>query len=367
MHKIIVPKLSNNDDSCTLKTWLKADGDAVQAGDIVAVVEDSKAAYDIEAERAGRLQQVARVDAECAHGSTIGYLLESDEAAVPAASGAKLDAGAGLEGVIVTKAAQQLIDAHGISTASVAALGLKVVQRADVEALTQRKAAEPSAKGRPSRRQSTIAAVVTRSHTTIPRAFLAVKVTCNRAIEALRLRGARDGAALGLPELMIKLLAKIAPKFPDFYGRVTDDGQLIPTQEPTIGVTLDLGRGLFVPTIRGASGLTMGEIASVLMEYRIKAMRNAFRAEDLRNSDISLALSHETGVVFSIPFILPEQPCMVSLGSVLDEAALGPDGALFERRYTNLGLAYDHRVMNGAAATEFLHALRTHLESGEIP
>jgi pyruvate/2-oxoglutarate dehydrogenase complex dihydrolipoamide acyltransferase (E2) component len=109
---------------------------------------------------------------------------------------------------------------------------------------------------------------------------------------------------------------------------------------------------------------TAEQVADRLMELRVKAVREAFHEEDLSDGQLTVSLNTDPDVIFAVPIILPPQVCMVSLGSVQAELVLA-DGQVREQHHFTAGLTYDHRVINGHDAVEFLTAFKTGIERGE--
>jgi 2-oxoglutarate dehydrogenase E2 component (dihydrolipoamide succinyltransferase) len=101
------------------------------------------------------------------------------------------------------------------------------------------------------------------------------------------------------------------------------------------------------------------------MGFRVNALRGRFREADLAGGNIGLALSDETDVVSAQPLILPPHACMLALCAPQEELRLDDAGRVTVRRYLHLGLAYDHRVINGRDATLFLAELKRRLEGRE--
>ncbi|GIH93324.1 2-oxo acid dehydrogenase subunit E2 [Planobispora siamensis] len=155
MTEIRVPKLNNNDSAYLLVEWAAADGQAVRAGDPVAVLETSKAAEELTAEQDGVLRHLLPVGAECEPGQVIARLGGADLPAAAPQDGGARDAGERAEGggtqdgaspdgrdPVVTAPAQRFMDEHGISMEQVRALGRTVIRRADLEPLLSGPAAE---------------------------------------------------------------------------------------------------------------------------------------------------------------------------------------------------------------------------------
>ena len=135
-----------------------------------------------------------------------------------------------------------------------------------------------------------------------------------------------------------------------------------PGETTDVGVTVDVGTGLFVPVVRNAAAIGLGDVADQLMDFRVKAMRKAFHEDDLAGGQITLSLNTDNDVLWAVPIILPPQVCIVSLGSVQPELTLGEDGQPRQRSCCTVGMTYDHRVINGQDAVEFLTAFKQAVE-----
>ncbi len=132
-------------------------------------------------------------------------------------------------------------------------------------------------------------------------------------------------------------------------------------------MTIDVGRGLFVPVIRDTDQLDLAGIAAALMNFRVRAMRRTMTDDDLNGGCITLTLHLEPGVVLARPVVFPGQTCALSLCAQQRELRLDSAGQVTCHEYFHLGIAYDHRVINGADAIRFLAAIRDELESPTEP
>lgn len=394
MTELRVPKLNNNDTEYVLVEWLAEDGAGVLKGDPVVVLETSKAAEELVAEADGVLRRTAETGATCAPGDVIAHISDGS-APPPAAAGLRAASAAGVEeadgratdagetaarvpgssGPVITAPAQALIDEHGVDPARIRALGKKVIKRADVAALLETGtgagidagagSASSSSQTRPLPAvQRAVAAAVTRSHHTIPAAFTAVKLDAGPAIARARVLSKEARALIGLPELLVSAVASLHEQFPMCFAEpVVADGPggelaVRPSPAPNVGVTVDVGHGLYVPVLRGADRLSLTEIAQRLTAYRTKALRGAFREEDLAGGNIVVTLHTDAAVLLAVPIVFPGQTCALSLCAPQHEFALDPAGNIVKRTTVTLGLAFDHRVVNGREAAMFLNAVR---------
>ena len=360
MREIAVPRLNSNDDTCLLVEWSYPAGADVDAHAVIAVVETSKAAADICSDDAGIIHPIAEPGAECRVGEVIGYVFgdarERQEFLAAQPNGQSTTDGSAGPAPVLTDAARRLSERVGVSPDRLRALGKRIIREADVEALV---GAPPADDAALPPRQRAIAKVVSRSHRTIPDAFVAMKVRCDELLELLRERNAKDDRMVGVPEVAIAVLAGLKPAFPTFFASVEDDDRLIlPPTRTDIGVTIDVGTGLFVPVVRDAGALTAGEIADRLMEFRVKALRAAFREADLSAGQLTVSLNTDAEVLFAIPIILPPQVCVLAIGSAQPELTLDGQGQIRQHTSVTVGLSYDHRVINGRDAVEFLTAFK---------
>ncbi|MEV4360476.1 2-oxo acid dehydrogenase subunit E2 [Nonomuraea sp. NPDC049625] len=302
---------------------------------------------------------------------------------------------------LITAPAQALIDELGIDPARVRDLPVKVVRRADVERLAAagspppRPPASPTVEGpSPSAEASvaetppppvpaasptavppaSVAAVggsvrglsgnqqavgrtVSLSHRTIPAAYTAIKVDVGKATTTARDLTKRLRKLVGLPDLLIAAVARLHQDFPLCFATLMDEGTAAVPDAPNVGVTIDLGTGLYVPVIRDAHGKGIEEIAGELAGFRRLAQRGGFRQEHFDGGNIVVTLHHDRDIVMAIPIVFPGQACALALTSPQREG---------ERTVAVIGLAYDHRLVNGRDAVLFLQALKEALEAASF-
>jgi 2-oxoglutarate dehydrogenase E2 component (dihydrolipoamide succinyltransferase) len=363
MHSLTVARSNNNDDTFVLVEWYAGDGQFVEVQQLVAAIETSKATIDIENEVAGLLHHIAGAGERYQFGKVIGYLFCDEAERQTFLSDARNQTAPEREAFTVTRVAREMMEQHGLTDADLRGLGKKLIKRSDIEELLSQQATPRQTTIELSQRQAAIAETVSRSHAAIPRAFLAMKVACDDALELLNAVSAKEDCMIGLTELLVKIIAGLQPQFPFCFGTLVDKNRFAPAEAAHIGVTIDVGKGLFVAVVRDAAARSLTELADALMEYRIKAVRNTFKEEDLSGGNFSISLNTEPDTVFVLPVILPNQTCMLSLSAVQEELFLAAEQAVATRSYVILGLAYDHRVINGYEAVQFVKAIKAQVES----
>jgi 2-oxoglutarate dehydrogenase E2 component (dihydrolipoamide succinyltransferase) len=168
--------------------------------------------------------------------------------------------------------------------------------------------------------------------------------------------------------LVTSAVARLHADFPLFFATLVDHASALLPDAPHVGVTIDAGEGLYVPVIHDAARRSVKQIATRLMEYRLAALTGNFREDDLTGSNIAVTPHHDGDVTLAIPLIFPGHGCALAVTSPQAEVRLdgGLDGGqIVTRTVVNIGMAYDHRLINGRDAALFLRALKALLESPE--
>ncbi|MFD7732802.1 2-oxo acid dehydrogenase subunit E2 [Kitasatospora phosalacinea] len=403
-----MPKVNTNDAAYTLLGWLVEDGGKVAEGEPLLEVETSKAVEELAAPAGGLLELLVPAGRECTPGELLARL-HPDAASLdaarqrPAASADSPAPAAG--GPVLTAPARARLAELGIPESAALALDVPVVRRAEVEQLAARlaangqpteRAAEQAQPEAPapeapraaqaaqttqtaqdpqdppgtvlaplSRNQRAVAATVTASHREVPTAFTAVDVDVTDALAAGRELAAAVGSLVGPAELTVAALATRRATDPACFAALTADGRgtrLVPGAH--IGVTFELGAGLFVPVLHDADRSSLGELSRAMMGHRMAALRGTFRDRDLQAANITLTLHTDPGVSLALPVVFPGQACALSLAAPRTVVLPDPDGPGFRTRsLVHLGAAFDHRLLNGRQVVSLLTGVKALLEA----
>ncbi|MFD4636526.1 2-oxo acid dehydrogenase subunit E2 [Lentzea sp. NPDC058436] len=318
---ITAPKLNNNDEAYLVLAWLVEDGEEVEPDTPLVELETSKAVEVVEAGVTGRVRLLAQENTEVGVGAVLAEVMSADTPPAAAGTASPTDV-AGLTTVAAEPAAA-LADArtHVLSKA-----------------------------------QRGTAAVVTRAHREVPAAFTAVEVAVDALTDRLRRFSDDSGAQVGLPEAVVKAVAGAHPDFAHLFGTLAGDHVVSLPDAPHVAVTMDVGNGLYTPVVRDCGQRSIADIADDLMELRMKAWRSEFTAGELDGGTITVSLNLDEGVLFVQPIVMWPQVCMVSVSGPRASVAI-EGGVPVQRSVVTLGLAYDHRVVNGRDAAAFLRAV----------
>ena len=310
---VTIPKFNSNDTAYVLLDWLAPDGGWVSSGDVIAEIETSKAVQELAASASGALMHEQAPGAECRPGDRIARL-------VPDGSEARLSAGPAEN------------NAAGPSPAA-------------TSSVTTRKL---------SRNQRFVSETVSASHREIPDGFLVVPAEIDPVLRLQRAAAEDQGQPPGLLEVLVLALASLVGRYPACFGGLLDPETARVPDGAHVGVTLDAGNGLFIPVIRSAEGLAADEVADQLASFKVQAVRGTFTEADLAGPNIAISWNYDADVTMVKAVIPPGLACILSVGGPRREVYLDEAGQLAGKTVVNLGLAHDHRVVNGREAAEFL-------------
>ena len=393
MYEITMPKLSDTMTEGTLVSWLKAVGDQVERGELVAEVETDKATMELEAFAEGVLLEIkAQPGDTVAVGTVIGIIGKAEEKpnqktepttekkaeekeiqpqpeeqqAEPAAAGDKE--------MQAAPVIRQRAKALGIDLATVLGSGpdgrimLEDLERpksaaagspgAETKAKTQ--AARPEEEERPlSRMRAAIARTVTESWRTIPHFSVTAEVRMDEA-EALRGRYKEDGAAVSVTALLLRASALALKKHPGLNASLRNE-RIIIHPEINIGIVVGLDDGLLVPVLKGCGELTLEEIAQRAKQLVERARNRQLSDKELSGGTFAISNMGMYQVQSFNALIQPPMAAMLAVGAVRD-GVIVQDGRPAVARLMSLTLSIDHRLVDGAHAAEFLQSVKQLLE-----
>ena len=357
MNKVLMPFINNNETEAKLVEWTVDEGAFVKKGDIIANLETTKADVDLESEFDGNIKYIGLPGSEYKFGETIA-LTYSDRSQLDSYN-SKIENIVSEKEFKITKPARLFMEKNKISEEDVSSLGLEIIKTKDIEHLVNNTTDSSEISIDPI--QVTIGRTVSNSKFSIPDAFQLKKINISNALIKLREYSDDNKVVLGITELIIFSISKLNIKFPFFFGKILENDKIKINENTNIGITIDIGKGLYIPVISNANKLSLKDVNLELASLKIKAMRNSFNNKDFENANFTISLNLDKDTVFVRPIIFPGQTCMISLNAIFNELVM-KDGKVIENKFLNLGLAYDHRVINGYEANLFLTQIKNFVE-----
>ena len=389
-----MPALGADMDEGTLNEWLVKPGDKVTRGQIVAVVETTKAAVEVECWHEGTVHELlAHIGETVQVGAALATLLEPGEtAAGPAPAAAPEPAVVEPPAAMappappaapppalqpqpeiphhrrwVSPAARRVATALGVDIDAVTGSGPQgAVTITDVEHAAAVKAPEPkpaAAADRATQMRRSIAAAMSRSKREIPHYYLADDVIMYTALTWLAERNAqRSITERVLPAvLQLKAVALAAKRFPEFNGFWRDDGfEAVPDVHVGVAISLRAG-GLVAPAIHNVDTKKLDELMNNLTDLVARARAFSLRSSEMSDPTITVTNLGDQGVESVFGVIYPPQVALVGFGKPAQRVSVIDQGI---RITTNVAatLAADHRASDGHRGALFLAAINELLQ-----
>ena len=400
MAEFRMPSLGADMEAGTLVEWLKAPGDAIARGDIIAVVETQKGAIEIEVFQTGTVDRLlVEPGMTVPVGTPLALLRTDNEPASapapsppeptpaepaaaptpPAAAPAPPTTAAPpprAEGRI-SPAARRIAAERGIALAGLHGSGPGgAIISSDLEqaATTQESKAAAERPSAPGKRpglnleemRKAIAAAMARSKREIPHYYLSHEIDAGDTLAWLAAYNAErtPPQRLLLNVLLLKAVALALESFPEFNG-FHADGAFQPSAGIHVGTAIAIrGGGLVAPAIRDADTRTLDELMAALRDLVARARAGRLRGSELFEPTVTVSSLGERGVDSLFGVIYPPQVALVGFGAPRPRPRV-VDGALVERPALTVTLAADHRASDGHRGALLLREIERLLQHPE--
>ena len=392
-YEILMPQLGLTMEEGTVSQWIKHEGDAVKAGDVVAEITTDKLTHELQSEHDGVLLKIVAQEGEDVPvKGVLAYIGEAGErvtaapaasaAAAPTADGrririsplarktaAKLGVtdfaaivGSGTSGRITQKdilaAAEAMKTAPAPAPLSVAAASASepAAPKAGLELM------EGDTVVKLSGMRKVVAERMLHSHTEIPPVTQNTKVDVTELMKFRKLLLAETGRKYSVNDLILKATAKMLRQHPEILVSY-DNGQMIQRAHVNIGMAVALEAGLIVPVIRDADRLGLDALADSAKDLASRAKGNKLLPDEYKGSTFSVSNLGMFGIETFTPIVNQPDAAILGVCAVQDELTLAEDGSVSKRQVMRLSFTYDHRLIDGATAAKFVMDLRDLLQS----
>jgi 2-oxoglutarate dehydrogenase E2 component (dihydrolipoamide succinyltransferase) len=392
---IKVPAVGESITEGTLARWLRKEGDVVHEGDPLFELETDKATGEVPAPGSGRLRIKTKEGATVAVGAVVGAIEAADGAAraeskperpaekpsaaqptppTPAQPAQKTPAAAS---VPQTKAApEHAPDSRVAPTREVEGGVAPHTPRTDSPASPNVTAppSRPNAVGEPAERETrkpmsrirrTIAErLVAAQHTA---AILTTFNECDMSqILAIRTQSKesfkeRHGVGLGFMSFFIKASIEALKAFPVVNSRINGN-DIVAQHFFDIGVAVSTERGLMVPVIRDADRLSFAELEKAIETFAAKAREGKIAVEDLQGGTFTITNGGVFGSLLSTPILNPPQSAILGMHTI-QKRPVAVNDQIAIRPMMYLALSYDHRLIDGREAVQFLVKVKECIEN----
>lgn len=171
----------------------------------------------------------------------------------------------------------------------------------------------------------------------------------------------RDGIPLTYTPFFAKALIDVVREFPIFNASVSEDS-IIYKKPINLGIAVAMDSGLIVPVIRDAHLKNFSGIALAIHDLAERARTKRLKPDDVQNGTITLTNPGIYGPLFETPIINQPQVAILSIGGITKRPVVIND-AIAIRSIVYLSLAFDHRIIDGAVADQFMSGLKEKLQT----
>jgi 2-oxoglutarate dehydrogenase E2 component (dihydrolipoamide succinyltransferase) len=390
--EIRVPQLPESVADATLVAWHKQPGDSVSRDESLADLETDKVVLEVPAPAAGILEEIRAPAGSTVKNGDLLALLNTDAAASPgapakaspktaapapkrepAAAPAAASAGAPKLG----PAAQRVADELKLPGATIAAAAREGrVAKSDLVAAAAAARAAPAPKpSAPPAARSERRVAMSRLRQRIAERLVqaqstqALLTTFNEVdlsnINELRNRykegfEKRHGVKLGFMSFFVRAVIAGLQKFPLLNASVSGT-DIVYHDYYDIGVAVSTERGLMVPVLRDADAMDFAGIERGIAEFARRARDGTIALEDLTGGTFSITNGGVFGSLLSTPIVNAPQSAILGM----HKTQLRPmviDGQILARPMMYVAVSYDHRIIDGKEAVQFLVAVKEGLE-----
>jgi 2-oxoglutarate dehydrogenase E2 component (dihydrolipoamide succinyltransferase) len=379
--EVKVPQLSESVSEATLLTWHKKVGDAVKEDENLIDIETDKVVLELPAIKSGVLVKILKADgAQVGSGEVIAQIDTAAvaQAIVPVA--APVVAQALAQAAAVSPSARKLAHALDVDAANLQGSGKHgLVTKEDVLGAVQKPAsvAQPAIApvNVPVGDRAEQRVPMTRIRQRIAERLLqsqqnaAILTTFNEVNmqPVIELRNKykdafekKHGVKLGFSSFFIKAAVIALQKFPVVNASI-DGTDVIYHGYFDIGMAIGSERGLVVPILRNADQMSLADIEKQIAAFAARAKDGKLTMEELSGGTFSITNGGVFGSMLSTPIINPPQSAILGIHATKDRPVV-ENGQIVIRPINYLALSYDHRIIDGREAVQFLGTIKEALE-----
>ncbi len=412
--EVVVPEMGESVLEATVSEWLKQEGEYVNVGDVLVELETDKVNLEVGAKHAGALAQIKaqagedvkvgdvlalideKADEKTAEPANEAELEKAETAPAPEREAGRGDGRNGDRRAVpqVTPVASRLAREEGVDVSRISGSGAEGrVTRADVEQFLQEreKPREPEKQAparsaapvektggeaadtrreervRMSRRRRTIASRLLEAQQTTAMLTTFNEIDMSAVIDLRKRRNEkfqeRYGIKLGFMSFFVKASIGALKAFPRVNAEI-DGEEIVLKHYYDMGIAIGAEEGLVVPVLRDADRLGFAEIEAQIKDFVEKTRNGKLTIEDLTGGTFTITNGGVFGSLLSTPILNPPQVGILGIHKI-EERPIALDGEVVVRPMMYVALSYDHRIVDGREAVQFLVKIKELVEDPE--
>ena len=369
--EVKVPVLPESVEDATIAAWHKQPGDTIRRDENLVDLETDKVVLEVPAPVDGTVKELRAQEGDTVNSDEIIAILEEgivedavEESSAPAAEAA-VASPATVDTPKLSPAARRVAEEEKVDPGSVEGTGRGGrVTKGDVINFIKGGGSRQEERVKMTRLRSRISERMKEAQNTaaILTSFNEVDL---KAVMDLRRKYQeqfieRHGIKLGLMSFFVKACCEGLRKHPVVNASLDGD-EIVYHNYQDIGIAVSTERGLMVPVIRNAENMGLAEIEQAIAHYAGKAREGSISLEDLQGGTFSITNGGVFGSLVSTPLLNPPQSAILGMHTIKERPVV-VDGEIVARPMMFLAISYDHRLIDGKDAVQFLVAVKETLE-----
>jgi 2-oxoglutarate dehydrogenase E2 component (dihydrolipoamide succinyltransferase) len=371
--EVKVPVLPESVEDATIAGWHKKPGDTIRRDESLVDLETDKVVLEVPAPADGTVKEIRAQEGDTVNSDDVIAIIEEgvveaavEQAETPVAEETPAAAAtAGTDSPRLSPAARRVAEEEKVDPSSVEGTGRGGrITKGDVVNFVQGGGSRQSERVKMTRLRSRIAERMKDAQNTaaILTSFNEVDL---KAVMDLRRKYQeqfveRHGIKLGLMSFFVKACCEALRKHPIVNASIDGD-EIVYHNYQDIGIAVSTERGLMVPVIRNAENMSLAEIEQAISHYAQKARAGTIALEDLQGGTFSITNGGVFGSLVSTPLLNPPQSAILGMHTIKERPVVA-DGEIVARPMMYLAISYDHRLVDGKDAVQFLVAVKETLE-----
>ncbi|MBY4678220.1 2-oxoglutarate dehydrogenase complex dihydrolipoyllysine-residue succinyltransferase [Marinobacterium arenosum] len=379
----------------TVATWHKQPGEACAADELIVDIETDKVVLEVVAPADGVIKDVVKGEGDTVLSDEVIALFEAGAAAAaaPAAEAEAAAEAATGEGDKVGPAARKLIEENNLDASKIPGTGKNGgITKEDVQNYLKKGGAQapaPAATAPVAEAKAPTAPVnvpvgervekrvpMTRLRATIAKRLVeaqqsaAMLTTYNevnmKPVMELRkqykdlFEKTHNGTRLGFMSFFVKAATEALKRFPAVNASI-DGNDMVYHGYQDIGVAVSTDRGLMVPVLRDTDSMSLADIEATIRDFGTRGRDGKLGMEDMQGGTFTITNGGVFGSLMSTPILNPPQTAILGMHKI-QERPMAVNGQVEILPMMYLALSYDHRMIDGKEAVQFLVTIKDLLE-----
>ena len=374
----------------SLATWHKQIGESVKRDELIVDIETDKVVLEVVAPVDGVLAEILKAEGDIVvSNEVIARIEEGAQATTPAAAStakAVEEPETTESGGLINPAARKLADERGIDVSQISGTGKGGrITKEDVVNFAPASTAPSSPVVPVAAVSDTVIEVgdrverrvaMTRMRSRIAERLLEVtqttaSLTTFNEVDMSALMNLRsqykdeftkihNGTRLGFMGFFVKAAVEALKRFPSVNASI-DGSDIVYHGYQDVGVAVSTDRGLVVPVLRNAENMSIANIENGIYDYAMKARDGKLTINEMTGGTFTITNGGVYGSLISTPIINPPQSAILGMHKI-QERPVAINGEVVIRPMMYLAMSYDHRLIDGKGAVQFLVTIKELIE-----